>query len=484
MSATDIRQVKKSGKIQTAGICVACSIVLHLIVAVMICLRMITIEHTKAREVSDELPDKQEIVIQIKLDQETPDSEVVPMEDTSPPEERAPLTPQELREIAKTLAEPPKPIEPEAKPVEVKQTARTTADQLTGVPKETNIEGERNTIAASNTSPTSGAPEVSAIKGIEPVNDTINRVDTTFTEGEFDHADLGSKATEPQIPPPPKEVIPPVDSTPPIEQDAITKTEADQKEQEQIKSSVENTDEAGDALEDAQLAQTNQRNKEFAETINKVEMNQASLTSSNTGQRESDGVEEKQNTIVNKNFDPDGLKKKEQERREKEAIERAKLQAKALAQAQKALQEKQRQAAKNARAAEAAKSGFRAEARATAMQGSISSRSDIASQNVKATPTGKYMASISKQLETAWQKRMNTASHLAYPGILRVSFMVTKEGTVKNFDSLGFNSASAGQESIVHQAINSDLKIPAMPPEVIKDLGGDLLVLEYTFNFK
>lgn len=503
LSASITKQTKKSGKIQTAGICVASSIVLHVAVAVVIGIRMITIDHEKATEANHDKSDKKEMIIQIKMDQEIPKEAVAPRDLTPPAEERAPLTAEELRALANKMPEPEpipeeleQPVE-QAKPVEVKQTARTTADQLAGVSEETNIEGERNTIAASNARPTAGAPEVSAVSGVEPVDNRINRVDTTFVDGEFSHSDLASKASESQIPPPPTEFIPP----PPLgsipEQPALTKASESEKEpeKEQIKSSVESTDEVGDALEEAKLAQTNQENREFSETINKVAMNQTPPTSVNTGQRESDGANEKRNTIANENLDPDGLKKKAQERREQaaqaEALELAlaakvqaqKVQEKAL---QKARQEAQMKAAKNQRerAANAAKAGFRSEARATAMQGSISSRSNIASQDVKATPTGKYMALISKQLETAWQRRMNTASHLAYPGMLRVSFMVTKEGTVKNFDSVGLNTASAGQESIVHQAINSDLKIPPMPADVVKSLGGDLLVLEYNFNFQ
>ena len=120
--------------------------------------------------------------------------------------------------------------------------------------------------------------------------------------------------------------------------------------------------------------------KEYVETQQKVAMNQDLPTSQNLGEREKSGEEKLENkTIANKSVDPDGLKQKAQKKKDKAIKPQPKTRPKT---------------AKNKRASDGARNGFRSEAKATVMEGSISRRSNIASKNVKATPVGKYMSKI------------------------------------------------------------------------------------------
>ena len=470
---------KKSSKFQAAGICVACSIVLHVLVAVMICIRIITINSEVAKtEDSDEA---QELVIKIDVKLEEPEPiPTLPVE--SPPERRAPSTAQELRELASKLPEPEKPKpkpkpkpepepepEPKAQPKDIIQIARTTDDQLQGETPDTNLHGERNTIAASNARPTIGSPDESAVRGKKPEEDRHETVDTTFNEGEFDHMNRGAKPSETsdvkvQVTPPPE--IPPLEKSPETaSEQEITKSE--KKQQEEVKSSIIPTEDTGTELEQLEVAETNKQAREFLDTRKKVALNNLTPTSQNVGAREKHGKEEERNTLANKNVDPDGLKQKAQEKKASEAKSRPKQQPKVV---------------QNKRASDGAKSGFRSQAKATVMEGSISRRSNIASKNVKATPVGKYMSEISKIVETGWQSRMVQHADLVQPGTMVISFMVDERGKVKNINIMSQIAGSESQRSLTFQALLS-AKIPPMPKEVVKSQGGDLLRFRYNFSF-
>ena len=479
LSASNTVKNKKSSKFQTAGICVAFSIVLHLAVAVMICIRIISLQSEVIKDVEDTTDEKQEIVVKIELEPEPPTPEL-PTQPVIPPlNERAPLTPQELKELA---SKPPEPIQeeprpkpepelpkPEPQPKDIIQIARTTDDQLTGEVPDTNLQGERNTIAASNARPTAGAPDVSAVVGEKPEDNRSETVDTRFNDGEFEHMERGGSPSEAQIVPP-SEITPPSEIVPPSEIPAPKEVaDTDQKEQEEIKSSIQSTDDLGKDLEKNKIAETNKLSKEYAETQQKVAMNKDLPTSQNLGEREKSGKEKLENkTIGNKDVDPDGLKQKAQEKKDKVIKSQPKTQPKT---------------AKNKRASDGARNGFRSEAKATVMEGSISRRSNIASKNVKATPVGKYMSQISKLVERGWQSRMMQHADLVQPGTMIISFMVDKRGKVRNINIVSQTAGSESQRSLTFQALLS-AKIPPMPKEVIKSQSGDLLEFRYNFSFQ
>jgi len=114
------------------------------------------------------------------------------------------------------------------------------------------------------------------------------------------------------------------------------------------------------------------------------------------------------------------------------------------------------------------------------MEGSISRRSNIASKNVKSTPVGKYMSQISKLVEQGWQSRMLQHADLVQPGTMVISFMVDKQGKVKNINILSQSAGSESQRSLTFQA----LLTAKIPKEVLKSQGGDLLQFRYNFSFQ
>jgi hypothetical protein len=239
-------------------------------------------------------------------------------------------------------------------------------------------------------------------------------------------------------------------------------------DQEEMKSSVESIKELGEALEKGKLATSNQEAKKFLETQEKIALNEELPTSNNTGAKENKGLEEKKKTIANHQPDPDAIKQKPQEGKKKK---------------QDLQPESQLKTAENKRASENAKKGFRSQAKATVMEGSISRRSKIASKNVKATPVGKYMAKISKLVEREWQRRMMMHADLIQPGTFRISFMVNERGKLYNINPISQTFGSTNQRSLTFQALTS-VKIPPMPKEVKKSQGGDPLEFRYHFRFQ
>lgn len=422
--------------------CLAISVVLHVAIAVMICLRIIMLQ-TEVVEVKKEVEEKDEIVISIQLDPVKPPKIV-------PPPKNAPLTPQELKELAanKPLLEQPK-IQP-PKPKDLPQYARTTSDQLSGDVPDTNLQGERDTIAASNASVVAGAPDRASVQGVKMKDGLEETVDTTFQDGNFEHMNKGGEASEARIVPP-SELEPDKDKTAKVDQ-------------EEIKSSVEATEDLGEELDKGKLAETNKENKEFLDTQQKVAMNEEMPTARNVGAKEMKGLEEQKKTIANNEHDPDGLKQKSQEEKQKK-------------------QKSQPKTAKNKSASKNAEKGFRSEAKATVMEGTISRRSKIASKNVKSTPEGKYMAQVSKLVEQEWQRRCMMHADLIQPGTLRIGFMVDENGKVTNINTIAQTMGSENQRSLTYQALTT-VKIPPMPKQVKVNQGGDPLEFRYYFRFQ
>ena len=441
MKGIDTASGKGTSKWLTAGMCFAFSVVLHVVITVMICLRIIMLQ-TDVEEVKKEV-EKDEMVISIKLETAKPPQ--IP-----PSGVNAPLTPQELKELAAKppVAELPKTEVP--KPSDLNQYARTTSDQLTGEVPETNLEGERDTVAASNANVVASAPEQASVSGEEPKDGRTETVDTTFQDGDLAHMNKGGEASEARIIPP-SELVPDMDKTAKVDQ-------------EEIKSSVESTDDPGKELDKGELAETNKERKEYLNTEQKVAMNNEMPTSKNVGSKENEGLEEERKTIANKQLDPDGLKQKAQEEKQK----KQKSQPKKVA---------------NRKASQDADKGFRSEAKATVMEGSISRRSNIASSNVKSTPMGKYMAQVSKLVEQEWQRRCMMHADIIQPGTLRIGFLVDENGRLFNKNTISKTYGSENQRGLTYQALDS-VKIPPMPKEVRKSQGGDPLEFRYYFRFQ
>ncbi len=419
----------------TASMCLVFSVVLHVVFAVMICLRIIMLKSAVV-ETPKVVEKKEDAVISIRLTPERP-AESIQLPKT------APLTPAELKALA---ARP----EPKLQPEDVTQIARTSIDQLTGDVPETNLEGERDTIAASNANIVEGALDRPSARGEVPKDDRLETVDTTFQDGMLEHMNKGAEAVE-------ESMIQPT----PVPADAHNTA---MKSQEELKSSTMPAEDEGEALEKAMLAETNKDSKEFLETEKKEALNNELASTKNRGESETKGLEEKNQTIANQQVDPNAIKQKPQEKMsiKEEALPKI---------------------TRNNRASKSTKKGFRSEAKATIMEGTISRRSKISSRDVKSTPVGKYMAQISKLVEQEWQRRMMMHADLIEPGNLRISFMVNERGKVKHPNIISQNLGSKTQESLTFQALMS-AKIPPMPTKVKEDQGGDLLEFRYYFNFQ
>ncbi|MFT5906012.1 MAG: hypothetical protein ACI9E1_001617 [Cryomorphaceae bacterium] len=447
MKANQTITEKGTSKWMTAGMCIGVSVVLHVVVAVMICLRVIMLS-TEAVNAKEEVIVKEEMVIAIQL---------APMKSQLPvaPSKKVPLTPQELKAlVAKTppLEKPKLPPKPKLKPKDLPEYVRTADDQLAGKSLDTDLQGERDIIAASNATAVASAPDRSAVLGEKSKDGEQETVDTTFQDGILEHMNKGGEAskTQPQIKPPSEEIPDP---------EKLAKLD-----QEDMKSSVESTEELGDALQKGEIATSNKEAKKFLEAQKKIALNDELPTSKNTGAKENKGLEEEQKTIANNQPDPDAIKQKTQEEKKKK-------------------QESQPKTAENKRASENSEKGFRSQAKATVMEGSISRRSKIASKNVKATPVGKYMAQISKLVEQEWQRRVMMHADLIQPGTLRIRFMVDERGKVKNISTIAQTLGSENQRSLTFQALTS-VRIPPMPKKVKNSQGGDPLEFRYSFRFQ
>jgi len=124
---------------------------------------------------------------------------------------------------------------------------------------------------------------------------------------------------------------------------------------------------------------------------------------------------------------------------------------------------------------------FRGNQSKTAIKGSISRRGQSA-LDVADSPMGRYQSAISRSVEKEWQ--LNCVRHRDFitPGFLTVRFFVTAEGRVKSVQFVGDNQTGEVQKGFTLNAIRN-APIPAMPPAVRKEMGGDALELIFNFYF-
>ncbi len=377
--------------------------------------------------------------------------------------------------IAKAKVPPPNAEKPAVPLIGVKKKvpsyARTSDDQLQGVPKEADLQGERDTIASSNKEADATAPERAAIKGEDSSFDEATN--TSYQDGDLAHMNKGGDAKKPPASlndsnksnPSDLDIINP---TPPEPEQKKTADLAN-KEQEEKKSSIVESKERGEFLEkkDKKAAKSetvlNEKVKKYLETSNKQiavaqELPEQEKKRAKKDQDLLDEQEEK-NTIANKKAD-------------------------ALAAKQKALESKRKKRTTPLKQAspDASKKGFRSEAKATVFEGSISRRSKAGSRNVKSSPMGKYMATVSKLVEKEWQRRCSMKADLIQPGTLRMSFMIDAKGKVLRPNKLMQTYGSELNYFITFQAIKS-VKIPPMPAKVRSIQNGEPIEFIYTFAF-
>lgn len=387
-----------------------------------------------------------------------------------------PMNPQPTEnssEMAKKELEKTEPKEFEKEEVvkkepikEVPKYTRTSDEQLQGEPDKAVLQGERSTIAASSAAAKVNAPDRASVTGDSKYKDRDELVDTTYQDGALEHMNKGAdgKPTQDQATPPtPKSspMKPKFADQPDLPEPDPNKV-ADQEVKEK-KSSIEETPERGEAMDKGELATTDKNVDKFLETDDKS-LDKADEVMKNLADEKKDGLASEEKTIANKKVDPDAMKEKAEEEKRK----------------------KQREASKKSSqpktASNKTKKGFRSEAKATVVEGSLFRRSKKGSANVKATPLGKYMATISKLVEQEWQRRCMMHADLIQPGSVRMSFIVMPNGKVKHTRTLSRQSGSEAQFNLTYQAINS-VKLPPMPASVKKIQEGDPIEFRYSFSF-
>jgi len=125
--------------------------------------------------------------------------------------------------------------------------------------------------------------------------------------------------------------------------------------------------------------------------------------------------------------------------------------------------------------------GFRSKKIKTRVQGTLNA-SGQGSLNVENSPLGRYQASIFKKIERQWQTRnFQFRSHLA-PGHITIRFVIDQKGRVSGQRRVEMRGASDIQWGIVLNSISAS-SIPGMPKDVRKELGGEPLELNVTFNY-
>jgi hypothetical protein len=117
----------------------------------------------------------------------------------------------------------------------------------------------------------------------------------------------------------------------------------------------------------------------------------------------------------------------------------------------------------------------------TAIQGSIS-RTGRSSLDVTDSPMGRYQAQISRAVELEWQRNCVKHRDFITPGYLTVRFFVADDGRVKSVQFLGDSETGEVQKGFTLNSIRN-APIPAMPPAVKKEMGGDALELIFNFYF-
>ncbi len=124
---------------------------------------------------------------------------------------------------------------------------------------------------------------------------------------------------------------------------------------------------------------------------------------------------------------------------------------------------------------------FSSERRKSQISGSIS-RKGASSVDAVNTPMGRYWKSISKAVETVWQREARKYRDFNMPGSLRIAFNVDKRGVVSNLRIISDAGVATIQKGYTIRAIN-EAKIPAMPSDLISEMEGEPVEMIITFNY-
>jgi len=125
--------------------------------------------------------------------------------------------------------------------------------------------------------------------------------------------------------------------------------------------------------------------------------------------------------------------------------------------------------------------GFNSQTSKTRVRGVLSAKG-IGALDVKNSAVGVYGSQIFKEIEREWQMGNYKYRSLIAPGQISLYFVIDKKGNVSRQRQVEMRGASGTQWGIVLNSVTA-AKIPPMPKEVIKELGGENLELTMGFTY-
>lgn len=325
----------------------------------------------------------------------------------------------------KTVSQAPETVNKEkAEPPKRKRFARTSAEQEQGVAENADRIGDRDTVARSDAAARADAPDRAAVRGEKREDDETTN--SSKQDGNLEHEAIAGQpsksidAPESAIPPVPEELAKPREAQPEVAKGP------EKRELMDLPDKVEVTESAEERAERMRLGERMKRDREMEEA------------------RERE------------------MAKREAERKEREAREEA---------------ERKKRMAANQRS----RPGFKPNVGAAETMGSLRRRGK-ASQNVKATPTGRYTSEVIKRVGREWYRRCSEKADLLVPGSLTMGWFVYEDGSVKHLEIKGERNGGMIQRGITIQSIKA-AKAPPMPATVRDELKGDPLYIQINFEF-
>jgi len=126
-------------------------------------------------------------------------------------------------------------------------------------------------------------------------------------------------------------------------------------------------------------------------------------------------------------------------------------------------------------------SGALTEAEKTKVDGSID-KDGIGSEDVIATPEGRYEAALKRAIDSHWQViRAKNQQYMA-PGMARVRLEIEASGKIHKIDFVNEFGTTKIQKGLLISSIR-ETKLPPMPPDVLKKLPGSFFDASISFYF-
>jgi outer membrane biosynthesis protein TonB len=127
----------------------------------------------------------------------------------------------------------------------------------------------------------------------------------------------------------------------------------------------------------------------------------------------------------------------------------------------------------------AARPAFQRQARPTRLRGSVDSTGRSAVDSVR-TPLGRYRKAISDAIGSSWYYYIGPRLDMFSYGTLSVVFTVDRHGKVRK-PRVSSNTSNESFEIVTLESILA-AEIPPIPPDVLPELEGGRIEIDYTFS--